>query len=229
MDTVDINIIREGGPIFIIILLCGISALIVFTGRLISLHRSRIQFADFLNGVFNILEKGKFREGLAICAEVPGPISKLMHAAIMNRHKSHNDLRLVLENTGRAEIARLERRLTVISTIVQAAPLLGLLGGLIGILNTVLTLRTQLPLVQTIDLTQGLLQALINAVAGLGVAIPTYIMLNILVVRIDRIVIDMEQASADILAFMEHLPIDSSSDDAEAPATSDEKPEENGK
>lgn len=208
MDSIDINIIKEGGPIFIIILLCGLAAIIVFLGRLIHLHRSRIQFADFLNGVFNILEKGKFREASAICSEVPGPISMLMHSAIMHRHESRDELRLVLENTGRAEIARMERRLTVLSTIVQATPLLGLLGGLIGILNTVIILRAELPLVQTIDLTSGLLQALINAIAGLAVAIPSYIMFNILVVRIDRIVLDMEQASADIIAFMARIPLD---------------------
>lgn len=227
MDTIDISIIKEGGPIFIVILLCGLAAVIVFIGRLIHLHRSRIQFADFLNGVFNILEKGKFREASAICAEVPGPISMLMHSAIMHRHESHDNLRLALENTGRSEIARMERRLTVLSTIVHTTPLLGLLGGLIGILNTVITLRTQLPLVQTVDLTSGLLQALINAIAGLAVALPAYIMFNILVVRIDRIVLDMEQASADILAFMARLPLDAPTADEEntvAPATT---PEEN--
>ena len=96
----------------------------------------------------------------------------------------------------------MERRLAALSTITQATPLLGLLGSFLGILGTVQTMRGELPLVQTLDITGGLVRALVTSIAGLAVAIPSFTMYNILVVRIDRIVLDMEQASGDILAFM---------------------------
>lgn len=203
----NLNLIREGGPVFITILVCGAGAVAIFVERLVYLHKARIRFSDFLSGIFNILEKGKAREAVALCDEVPGPVARLMHCAIMHRDESRESLRLVLDNAGRAEISRMERRLTVLSTIIHSAPLLGLLGGLLGVLETVIALRApEMPVVQTIDLTQGLLRALVNAAGGLVVAIPAYVMFNILVVRIDRIVLDMEQATADILAFMTRLP-----------------------
>ena len=96
----------------------------------------------------------------------------------------------------------MERRLAALSTITQATPLLGLLGSFLGVLSAVQTMRGELPLVQTLDITDGLVRALVTSIAGLAVAIPSFAMYNILVVRIDRIVLDMEQASGDILAFM---------------------------
>ncbi len=201
----NIDIFSEGGPILIAILLCGAASVIIFAERLVYLHKSRIQFGDFLNGIFNILRKGKIREALAICDDAPGPVAKLLHTAISHRDEEIESLRLMLRNTGRTEIARMERRLAVLSTIIKTTPLLGLLGGLVGLFSTVITIRTNLSIVQTVYLTSGLYQSLITAIAGLAVMIPVYIMYNILVVRIDRIIIDMEQATIDILAFIPRI------------------------
>ena len=195
-------IFQDGGPILVLICLAGVAAVAIFVERIIRLRQAGIRYADFLTGVFNILGKGKIREATALCDDSPGPVVKLMRAAIVHREEPIEALRQILDNTGRAEIARMERRLAALATITQAAPLLGLLGGLLGVLQTVLKVRADLPEVHTVDFTPGLVQALASAIAGLCVAIPSYAMYNILVVRIDRIVLDMEQASGDILAFM---------------------------
>lgn len=196
------SVFHDGGPVFWVLFLIGLAAVGIFLERIIKLRRERIRYADFLSGVFNILEKGKVREAIALCDDSPGPVVHLMHTAILHREEPVEALRQILENTGRTEISRMERRLSVLSTITQVTPLLGLLGSLLGVLETVLVMRNELPLVQTIDITGGLVRALITSIAGLAVAIPSYAMYNILVVRIDRIVLDMEQASGDIMAFM---------------------------
>lgn len=198
----DIRIFHDGGPVFVIICLAGLAALAIFLERIVKLRQARIRYEDFLSGVFNILEKGKVREASALCDDSPGPVVRLMRAAIQHRDEPGESLRQILDNIGRTEISRMERRLAALSTITQATPLLGLLGSLLGILGTVQTMRAELPLVQTLDITGGLVRALVTSIAGLAVAIPSFVMYNILVVRIDRIVLDMEQASGDILAFM---------------------------
>ena len=197
-----IRIFHDGGPVFLVICLAGLAALAIFLERIVRLRQARIRYEDFLSGVFNILEKGKVREASALCDDSPGPVVRLMRAAIQHRDEPGVALRQILDNTGRTEISRMERRLAALSTITQATPLLGLLGSLLGILETVQTMRGELPLVQTLDITGGLVRALVTSIAGLAVAIPSFVMYNILVVRIDRIVLDMEQASGDILAFM---------------------------
>ncbi|NLF85844.1 MAG: MotA/TolQ/ExbB proton channel family protein [Lentisphaerae bacterium] len=193
---------HEGGPVFWVIVFTGLASVAVFLERLLHLRRARIHYADFLEGVFNILAKGNVREAQALCDEAPGPVAHLMRMAITNRDEPREVLRQVLDNAGHAEISRMERRLGVLATIVQIAPLLGLLGSLLGVLETVLVLRSQAPLVQSVDVTGGLVRALIASIAGLMVAVPAHAMFNLLAIRIDRIVLDMEQASSDILSFM---------------------------
>lgn len=199
------SVFAEGGPVFVATLVCGAAAFLVFVERLVQLHRVRIRFTDFLAGIFNILSKGKVREAIAICDETAGPVARIAHSAILHRTDAPEDLRAVLDNAGKVEVARMERRLRVLSTIMHAAPLLGLLGSAIGGLRTVRAMQAQLPLVQAIDLTDGLATALLCAAAGLAVAIVAYVMFNIVIVRIDRIILDMEQATADILAFIPTL------------------------
>lgn len=193
---------HEGGPVFWVIVFTGLASVAVFLERLLHLRRARIHYADFLEGVFNILAKGNVREAQALCDEAPGPVAHLMRMAITNRDEPREVLRQVLDNAGHAEISRMERRLGVLATIVQIAPLLGLLGSLLGVLETVLILRSQAPLVQSVDVTGGLVRALVAAIAGLMVAVPAHAMFNLLAIRIDRIVLDMEQASSDIISFM---------------------------
>lgn len=193
---------REGGPVFWVIVFTGLASVAVFLERLLHLRRARIHYADFLEGVFNILAKGNVREAQALCDEAPGPVAHLMRMAITNRDEPREVLRQMLDNAGHAEISRMERRLGVLATIVQIAPLLGLLGSLLGVLETVLVLRGQAPLVQSVDVTGGLVRALIASIAGLMVAVPAHAMFNLLAIRIDRIVLDMEQAGSDILSFM---------------------------
>ncbi len=198
----NLDLWREGGPVFWVIVFTGLTSVAVFLERLMHLRRARIHYADFLEGVFNILAKGNVREALALCDEAPGPVAHLMRMAITHRDEPREVLRNVLDNAGHAEISRMERRLGVLATIVQVAPLLGLLGSLLGVLETVLVLRGQAPLVQSVDVTGGLVRALIASIAGLMVAVPAHAMFNLLAIRIDRIVLDMEQASGEIVSFM---------------------------
>lgn len=197
-----VDLWHEGGPVFWVVVFIGIASVGVFFERLLHLRRARIRYEDFLEGVFNILAKGNIREALALCDDAPGPVVHLMRTAIKHRDEPLEMLRHVLDNAGHSEISRMERRLGVLATIVQIAPLLGLLGSLLGVLETVLVLRNQAPLVQSADVTGGLVRALIASIGGLMVAIPSYGMFNLLIIRIDRIVLDMEQATSDILSFM---------------------------
>lgn len=196
--------INAGGPVLWLILIAGVASVAVFLERLMHLRRARIRYDDFLAGVFNVLEKGNVQEAMALCEEAPGPVAHIARTAIKHRNESASDLRHLLVDAGHFETSRMERRLGVLATIVQIAPLLGLLGSLLGVLETVLVLRQQMPLVKSVDITEGMVRALISAIAGLMVAIPAYGMFNLLVIRIDRLVLDMEQAGNDIVTFFKN-------------------------
>jgi biopolymer transport protein ExbB len=195
-------LLKQGGPICWVIIACGIVAFVVFIERALHLHRARIKYEDFLKGIFNILKRKNIPEALTICDETPGPVAHLVRTAILHRDDSKETLREAIDDASVAEVSRMERRLVVVATVAQIAPLLGLLGTVLAMLQGLLVLQQQTRLVQSADIMGILVQALISTAAGLTVAIPCYAAFNLLVVKIDRIVLDMERAASEIIAFL---------------------------
>lgn len=194
--------LNMGGAVLVLILLMGLFAFGVFVERSLHLHRARIKAEDFLKGIMNILHRGNISEALAICEDTPGPVSNIVRISILHRNEGREAIRSFVDDAGLAETSRMERRLVLISTTAQVAPLLGLLGTIIGLLKSVLVMQGHAPLIQSADVLDGLMAALITTGAGLMVAIPCYVAFNILVVKIDRLVVDMERAGAEMLAFL---------------------------
>lgn len=192
----------SNGLVFWLIAALGVVSIIIFFTRLLHLRRAQIDYNDFLKGVCNVLENGNISEALMICEETPGPVAAVTLAAIRHQQSTQATMREAVDNTGRSEISRLERRLAFIAITCQIAPLLGLLGTIFGAIRIVQVLNEQAPLVQSADLTAGLTQALIATAAGLLVAIPCHIMYMMLMVRIERIVLEMEAAASDIVAYL---------------------------
>lgn len=197
------EVFSQGGPLIWIIALCGVASLAVYLERSLHLHRARIKIEDFLKGIANILRRGTVREALAICDETPGPVSYVVRTAIMYRTATPEGLRDHVREASLSEISRMERRLVVIATVAQIAPLLGLLGTILGMVQGLGVVGGQAPLVREVDLVAGLMRALYTSGAGLMVAIPSYAAFNALVVKIDRLVVDMERAASEVLALLQ--------------------------
>jgi len=195
-------LLKQGGPICWVIIVCGVAAFIVFVERGLHLHRARIKADDFLKGIFNILRRKNIPEALTICEETPGPVAYLVKTAILHRDDSKESIRAVVDDASMAEVSRMERRLVVVATVAQIAPLLGLLGTVLAMIQGTLVLQQQARLIQSADIMGVLMQALISTGMGLTVAIPCYAAFNLLVVKIDRIVLDMERAASEIVAFL---------------------------
>jgi biopolymer transport protein ExbB len=194
--------LAQYGFVFWIIVILGIDSFVTFLTRMLQLRRAQINYADFIKGICNVLKNGNVDEAIMICEETPGPVAAVVLTAIRHRRADSTALREAVDNAGRAEISRMERRQAAIAITCQIAPLLGLLGTLFGVLKIVHAAHAQSPLVQSVDLTTGLMQALVSTIAGLLVAIPCHAMYAILMVRIERIVIDMEAAAAEIVAYL---------------------------
>ena len=197
------ELLSTGGPVLWLILASGVIAFGVFIERALHLHRARIKSEDFLKGIFNILRRGNVAEALTICDETPGPVAYIVRTAILRRTDSQESIRRQIQDASLVEISRMERRLVVIASVAQIAPLLGLLGTIVGLTEYLYIMREQMPLIQSADVTDGLLRALLTTGAGLFVAIPCYAAFNLLVLKIDRIVLDMERAGSETLSFLE--------------------------
>ena len=197
-----IDFFATGGPILWCIFVSGVVAFGVFIERALHLHRARIRSGDFLKGIFNVVGRNNIAEALTLCEDTPGPVAYIVKTAILHRANGKEDLRSIVHEAGLAEISRMERRLVVIATIAQIAPLLGLLGTILGMVEGLLVLQAEAPLIQSAHVMAALMRSLLTTGAGLMVAIPCYVAFNLLVIKVDRIVLDMERAGSEVVAFL---------------------------
>ena len=190
-----------GGPVFWLLIALGVTSVLLFFNRLIALRRAQMGYADFVRGVGNVLEQGNAEEALALCDETPAPVARIVAAAVRHRTASARILREAVDTTGRAEVGRFERRLALLAIIAQSAPLLGLLGTIVGMARVVIAVGGQ-PLVARVDLMGGAMQTLGAAAAGIVVAVSVQVMYGMLRVRLDHLTADLEAAASEILGIL---------------------------
>jgi biopolymer transport protein ExbB len=193
------TILANGGPMIWLILFTGAVAIAVFIERVLHCHRAQINSAEFLNGVRNVLKRDNVVEALSICDATPGPVARLVKTAILNRDKSRERVREAVEEAGLAEVPLLEEKLNLLATIAQIAPLLGLLGTIMGFMDIFGQLQAAGLYANFQQLSHGVWKALICAGAGIAVAILAHAGYNYLVSRINKIVQDMERAAGEIV------------------------------
>ena len=184
-----------------IYLILGASAvaLAVFVERVLHFHRAQINSMEFLNGVRNVLKRDNVVEALSICDATPGPVARLVKVAILNRERGRDGIRESLEEAGLVEIPPLEAKLNLLATIAQIAPLLGLLGTVLGFIHIFGELQAAGTFANMRALSGGIWEGLICTATGLAVAIPCYAGYNYLVSRVNAIVLDMEKAAGEIV------------------------------
>lgn len=193
------KLISHGGPMIWLLLLASAGALVVFIERLLHYHRAQINSTEFLNGVRNVLKRDNVVEALSICEATPGPVARLVKTAILSRDKGRDRVREALEEAGLVEVPRLEEKLNVVATVAQIAPIMGLLGTVMGFIKIFMVMEAQGPNVPMNAVSGGVWEALLSTGAGLAVAIPAYVGYNYLVSRVNSIVLDMEKASTEIV------------------------------
>ena len=190
-----------GGPVFWLLIALGAASVLLFFNRLVALRRAQIDYADFVRGVGNVLEQGNPDEALALCDETPAPVARIVAVAVRQRTGSARVLREAVDTAGRAEVGRFERRLALLAIIAQSAPLLGLLGTIVGMARVVLVVGGQ-DLVTRADLIGGAMQTLGAAAAGIVVAVSVQAMYGMLRVRLDHLTADLEAAASQILGIL---------------------------
>jgi biopolymer transport protein ExbB len=198
-------LLSNGGPVMWLLVLASAAAAAVFVERMLHFHRAQINSSEFINGVRTVLKRANVVEAISICDATPGPVARLVKAAIVSRDQGRERLREALEEAGLSEVPRLEKRLNLLATISQLTPLLGLLGTVLGLVRVFMQIEQAGLHAHVGQLSHGVWQALICMAAGLAVAIPAYAGYNYLVSRVNAIVLDMERAAVEIVNIVSEM------------------------
>lgn len=193
------KLLASGGVMLWLIMLASAVAIAVVIERLLHYHRAQINSTEFLIGVKNVLKRDNVVEALSICDATPGPVARLVKAAILARDRGREGVREALEEAGLMEVPRLEQKLNLLATIAQISPLMGLLGTVMGFIRIYMVMEEQGQYAQGGMLSGGIWQAMICTAAGLAVSIIAYAAYNYLVSRVNSIVLDMEKTSTEVL------------------------------
>lgn len=194
-----IDYIQKGGLLMWPILVCSVVAIAVFAERLFYFHRATIHVGEFLQGLSNLVQRRNFAEALHESAGTPGPVARVIHAAIIRHDAPRAELREIVQEAGQLEVPKLERFLGVLATLAYVAPLLGLLGTVAGMIDAFGTLSSNGGYATVTELSNGVYKSLLTTAAGLVVATPTFVAYSYLSSRVNSLMHEMERAGIEVV------------------------------
>ena len=182
-----------------LILLCSVISAAVFAERLMYFHRATIRVGEFLRGLANLVQRRNFAEALHECAGTPGPVARVIHAAIIRHEAPRTELKEIVQEAGQLEVPNLERNLNILSTIAFVTPLVGLLGTVTGLIEAFVTISSHSGFASSTDISTGIYQSLLTTAAGLVVAIPSSVAYSFLSSRVNSLMHDIERGGIEIV------------------------------
>jgi biopolymer transport protein ExbB len=195
-------IIQKGGYLMYPIVLCSVFALGIFLERLWTYVRVRREFRELAHQVEPLVAKHRHDEAVAISHKAGPPLAQVFLAAFRAAGRSRDQIKAVVEETGRRESAPLQRFLGLLGTIATISPLLGLLGTVLGMIRAFNVIASQ-GMGTPATLGGGISEALITTAAGMTVAIPVILAHRYLTSRLDQLIIEMEDYSLRLVDLLE--------------------------
>ncbi len=192
------ELIQKGGITMYPIILLSVIALAVFLERLISLRKEKYVPKAFYEQLVSLLKKKNINEAVEVCKANKSALARISETIITNTDLPLSRLLEVAEESGRSEASKLDKFLPSLQTIVAIAPLLGLLGTVLGMIKIFDVIALQ-GTGSAEALSSGIAEALLTTAAGLVVAIPAQIFYFIAKARADAIGAALEKASSDVM------------------------------
>ncbi|NNE91439.1 MAG: MotA/TolQ/ExbB proton channel family protein [Verrucomicrobiales bacterium] len=193
------DLITKGGPLMWLLLGCSIITVAIFFERLFYYHRAKIEIGDFLHGLRNLIRNRAYSEAMHECAGTPGPVARVIHSAIRRYSSPRTELKDIVQESGQLEVPKLEKYLAVLLSVAYVAPLIGLLGTIIGLVDTFGQVSATGGFFTFTEISKGVYESFISSAAGLMVAIPAFVFYSYLRAYARTLMHDMESAGIEIV------------------------------
>lgn len=192
------DFIGKGGIIMYPLLLCSVIGISIFIEKLYTLRRKRIIVPAVVKVVDGIQNPDDIKTAAYVCSQNPGPFSTILTITLERHDQDKETIKEALTDQGRQEVHRLEKGLVVLETIAGIAPLLGLLGTVLGILR-VFNIISAMGIGQAEALAGGISEALITTIAGLFIGIPAVVAYNYFTQKAESLILEIERHSNILL------------------------------
>lgn len=186
--------------VLVVIFLCSIIGAAVFLERLRYFRKIEVDTASFLIGIRRAIENGNIVEAMSLCDETRGAVSNIVKAGLCKHNQSREQIEHAMELRGLIEVSKMEKNGRILSMIAHVAPLIGLLGTVLGFIKAFGEMRvSSLMEISATQIGEAMEYALVTTAAGLVVAIPAVIAYNYIVSRIDGAVVEIQVTASEVV------------------------------
>ena len=193
----------HGGWAMIPLLLLSLVAIYIFVERYLAIKKADTTSDGFIDRIKSLVLAGDINGARRLCTQTNTPVSRMIDKGISKLGFPLNNIEASIENQGKIEISRLEKNLAGLATIAGAAPMLGFLGTVTGMIQAFMAIAQAEGQVGPKELSGGIYEAMVTTAAGLIIGLPAYIGYNYLVGKTDKVVHDMEFTSVEFIELLQ--------------------------
>lgn len=197
------SLVMAGGPLMIPLAICSVIAIYIFVERLLTVNKANVSSDAFMGRVKELVLKGDINGAKLLCAQHDTPVARMIEKGVSRIGSPLKTIEASIENVGKIEVFRLEKNLSVLATIAGAAPMIGFLGTVIGMVSAFIAIAQEEGSVSPRLLADGIYTAMVTTVAGLVVGIIAYLGYNYLVTRVSKIIHKMEYSSIEFIDLLQ--------------------------
>jgi biopolymer transport protein ExbB len=200
MDQIQYFFFTQGGVSTYPLVVLGIMAAVLFLERVFFLHKSHIGVEDFVSGIKNLVKKDRLLEALTLCEETPGPIPRVVKAALLHYGNSREALFTAIKTAALLEVPLLERRVAALASIASIAPLVGFLGTILAIARAVMGFDAANSNSREFSIYLG--EALFSSALGIGIGLLALLGYHFIYGRVKMMLYELEWQGHGIYEFM---------------------------
>ncbi|WP_375577799.1 MotA/TolQ/ExbB proton channel family protein [Marivirga tractuosa] len=197
------DLLLKGGYVMIPLLLLSAAAIAIFVERVLTIKKSSKTPAGLLNQVKSLVTEGKIDQAKMMCSQNETPIAKMLEKGVSRIGSPLKNIEVSIENVGKVEIYRLEKNLSLLATISGAAPMIGFLGTVTGMIQAFIAIAQEEGSVSPKLLSEGIYEAMITTAVGLSVGIIAYLGYNYLVTQVQKVIHKMEYTSVEFIDLLQ--------------------------
>jgi biopolymer transport protein ExbB len=193
----------KGGPIMVPIALCSIIAVYIIVERYFAIRKSSKDDPNFMNNIRDFISNGNIDAARSLCRNTDSPTARMIEKGIARIGKPLNDIEKAIENIGNIEVVKMEKGLSLLATVAGAAPMLGFLGTVTGMIKAFYNMSKAGKTIDISLLSGGMYEAMVTTVAGLIVGIFALVAYNLLSAMVQKVVFKMENSSIEFMDLLQ--------------------------
>ncbi|WP_038032663.1 MotA/TolQ/ExbB proton channel family protein [Thermonema rossianum] len=198
-----IDLLMKGGWVMAVLLLLSFVTVYLFVQKIIILNKASKTSPGFMDQIRTLVLNGDINGAKMLCQRENTPTARMIEKGLSRLGTPLKNIEAAIENVGRIEIYKLEKNLPLLATISGAAPMIGFLGTVTGMIKAFMRIAELKSQVTPGDLSTGIYEAMITTAAGLVVGIVAYLAYNYLVTKVQKVIHEMEYSSIHFMDLLQ--------------------------